>query len=111
MQSLADRFNVVIVRIFGAAGHRKGLIDAMSSFGVKSILRRDIITLDKWFSDSKEICEYLTFRGDHRMSHVHLPVANFFFFFFLHCFSHLEDIHIIKTVIHKYKYMQYNVYS
>ena len=53
MQSLADQFNVVTVTIFGAAGHGKGLIDAMSSFGVKSILRRDIITLDKWFSDSK----------------------------------------------------------
>ena len=45
MQSLADRFNVVIVRIFEAAGHRKGLIDSMPSFSVKSILHRDIITL------------------------------------------------------------------
>ena len=41
MQNLADRFNVVIVRILGVAGHEKGLIDAMSSFGVKSILRGD----------------------------------------------------------------------
>ena len=48
----------------------------MSRCGVKSTLHRDIITLDKWFSDSKEICEYLTFRGDHRMSNVNLPVKN-----------------------------------
>ena len=41
MQNLADRFNVVIVRILGVVGHEKGLIDAMSSFGVKSILRGD----------------------------------------------------------------------
>ena len=54
-----------------------------------------------------------------------------FFFLFLHCFSHFEDIHIsyryrkiyiyvvrytsihifIKTVIHKYKYIQYNIQS
>ena len=27
-----------------ATGHGKGLVDAMSSFGVKSILRRDITT-------------------------------------------------------------------
>ena len=54
MQNLADRFNVVIVRILGVVGHEKGLIDAMSSFGVKSILRGDILTLDKWFSDSKK---------------------------------------------------------
>ena len=49
MQSLGDRFNVVIVRIFGAAGHGKGLIDAISSFGIRSVLRCDIITLNKWF--------------------------------------------------------------
>ena len=54
MQNLADRFNVVIVRILGVAGHEKGLIEAISSFGVKSILRGDITTLDKWFSDSKK---------------------------------------------------------
>ena len=54
MQNLADRFNVVIVRILGVASHEKGLIEAISSFGVKSILRGDITTLDKWFSDSKK---------------------------------------------------------
>ena len=76
IQRLADRFNVVIVRIFGAVGHGKGLRDAMSSFGVKSILRRGIVTLDKWFSDTKRICECLTFRGDHRMPYVNLLVEN-----------------------------------
>ena len=55
MLNLADRFNAVIVKIFGAAGHEKELTDAVSSFGFKSILRCDIITLDKQFSDSKEI--------------------------------------------------------
>ena len=30
---LSKKFNVTIVRIFGAAGHGKGLIDSMSSFG------------------------------------------------------------------------------
>ena len=54
MQSQADEFNVVTVRIFGAADHGKELIDAMFSFGVKSILRCDKITLDKWFSESKK---------------------------------------------------------
>ena len=48
----------------------------MSSSDVKSILRRDIITLDKWFSDSKKICKYLTFSVDHRMSYTHLPAEN-----------------------------------
>ena len=69
MQSSVDQFNVVIAKIFGAADHGKGLIGAMSSFGFKSTLRHDIVTFNKWFSDRKEICEYLTFRGDHRMSY------------------------------------------
>ena len=38
----------------------------MSSFGVKGILRRDIIGNDEWFSNSAEICDYLNLRGDSR---------------------------------------------
>ena len=52
MQSL-DRFNLVILGIFGAADYGKGLIDATSSFDVKSVLDRDIANLNKWFSCSK----------------------------------------------------------
>ena len=69
MQNLSDTYNLRIIRIFGALGHGKGLIDAMSSFGAKSILRRDIVAFDVWFADSKEICSYLTDRTDERMSH------------------------------------------
>ena len=39
----------------------------MSRFGVKSILRRDVIGLDQWFADSKEMCQYLRFRNEERM--------------------------------------------
>ena len=67
--SLADKYNVRIIRLYGAAGHGKGLIDAMSAFGVKSILRRDIIGLDVWFADSQEMCDYLDLRKDPRMSY------------------------------------------
>ena len=56
-----------IIRIYSAASHRKGLTDAMSSFGVKSILRCDVIGLDQWFAYSKEKCQYLRFRNDERM--------------------------------------------
>lgn len=47
-------YNVRIVQIYGAAGHGKDLIDAMSNSGVKSILKRDIVGLDVWFSDNRE---------------------------------------------------------
>ena len=53
LQELSGKFNVVILRIYGAAGHGKELIDSMSSFGCKSILRRDIIGKDVWFSSSE----------------------------------------------------------
>ena len=47
-------YNVRIVQIYGAAGHGKDLIDAMSNSGVKSILKREIVGLDVWFSDNRE---------------------------------------------------------
>ena len=42
LRNLSNKYNVRIIRIYGASGHGKGLIDAMSVFGVKAILRRDI---------------------------------------------------------------------
>ena len=49
MQNLPDKYNFRIIRICEAAGHDKGLIDAMSSFVATAILRRDIVTKDIWF--------------------------------------------------------------
>ena len=67
MQALSNDYNVKIIRIYGAPGYGKGLIDAMSSFGVKSILRLAVVGLDQWFADSKEMCQYLKLRNDERM--------------------------------------------
>ena len=66
-QQLANKYNSIIIRVYGAAGHGRGLIDAMSSFGVKGILRRSIIGKDIFFADSNEIKEYLESIGDERM--------------------------------------------
>ena len=49
MMNLSNKYNVRIVCIYRAAGHGKRLLDAMSSFGVKAILRRDIVSHDCWF--------------------------------------------------------------
>ena len=56
---MADKYNVQIIRLYGAAGHGKGLIDAMSSFSVKLILRKDIVTGDVWYKNSEEMCLHL----------------------------------------------------
>ena len=50
MQTLWNDYNIKTIKIYDAAGHRKGLIDAMSSFGVKSIL-----------------CQHLRYRNYNRM--------------------------------------------
>ena len=67
--SLAKKYHGRIIQIYGAAGYGKGVIDVMSSFGVKSILKRDITGLDVWFGDNRYICEYLDRRKDPCMSY------------------------------------------
>ena len=57
LQKLANEFNVRIIRTYGAAGHGKGTIDVMSSFGVKNVLRRNIVTHDIFFDTSEEIVD------------------------------------------------------
>ena len=47
-------------------------IDAMSRFGVKSILRRDIVTDNCWFWNSSEIYEYLSSQCESWKSYVNL---------------------------------------
>ena len=59
LQSLADEFNLRVIRTYGAAGHGKGAIDTMSSFGVKNILRKGIVTHDVFFNNSCDMAEYL----------------------------------------------------
>ena len=62
-QQLPNEFNLRIIRTYGAAGHGKGVIDAMSSFGVKNVLRHDIVTQDVFFNTSEEIYDYLTIKN------------------------------------------------
>ena len=50
---------IIIVWFYGTAGHGKGLIDAMSSFGCKSALRHAILATDAWFESSAEILIFL----------------------------------------------------
>ena len=64
-QKLADDFNLGIIKTYGAAGHGKGVIDAISSFGVKNIPRKDIVTHDVFFNNSAEIADYLSSINPH----------------------------------------------
>ena len=68
---LADDFNLRIIRTYKASVHGKGVIDAMSSFGAKNILRHNIITQDVFFNESDSIVNYLaTKKPDYSYTHV-----------------------------------------
>ena len=59
LQNLSNEFNLRIIRTYGCAGHGKGIIDVMSSFGVKNVLRRDIVTQDVFFDTSEVMVDHL----------------------------------------------------
>ena len=72
LKKLASEFNLRIIRTYGAAGHGKGAIDGMSSFGVKNVLRKDIVTHNVFFNKSEEVVEYLQIKCP-QFSYTHLP--------------------------------------
>ena len=72
LQRLTKEFNLRIIRTFGVAGHRKGTIDEMSSFGVKNILKKDIVTNNIFFNKSKEVVHYFS-RKCLQFNYEHIP--------------------------------------
>ena len=71
LNKLASEFNLRIIRTYGAAGHGKGAIDGMSSFGVKNVLRKDIVNHNVFFNKSEEVVDYLEIKCPH-FSYTHL---------------------------------------
>ena len=59
LKKITHNFNINIAWFYGIAGHGRGIVDAMSSFGCKSILRNVIINNDTMFDNAFEICEFL----------------------------------------------------
>ena len=56
---LAMSHNKTILVYYGVSGHGKGLVDAMSSFGVKHPLRKAIIQKDFFFHSAEDIHRFL----------------------------------------------------
>ena len=71
MRELAIKLKIDIFWFYGAPGHGRGIIDAMSSFGCKKPLRRSIIAEDNWFADAQSMIQYLThyFKDDTSKEH------------------------------------------
>ena len=58
-QNLAKKLGKTIIVYYGVSGHGKGLVDAMSAFGVKSPLRRAVVTQDFKYNCANDIKNFL----------------------------------------------------
>ena len=56
---LSTAYQKVIIVYYGISGHGKGLVDAMSSFGVKATLQKAIVQKDFFFNEASDIKTYL----------------------------------------------------
>ena len=72
---MAEDFNLRIIRTYGAAEYGKGVIDAMSSFGAKNILRHGIVTQNIFFNDSESMTNYLAMKKP-EFSYNNLPALS-----------------------------------
>ena len=63
---LAKKHAKLIIVYYGICGHGKGLVDAMSGFGVKGPLRSAIIQENRFFANSTSMVEYLQRRMEEK---------------------------------------------
>ena len=56
---LSKELNKPVIVYYGINGHGRGLVDRMSSFGVKSPLRRAIVTDDCYYESADELVTFL----------------------------------------------------
>ena len=72
MKNLASEQNIIVCWFYGEPGHcKKGTIDAMSSFGCKTPMRKEIVSKDAWFGDAETMVEFLNehFENDDTKNH------------------------------------------
>ena len=59
LSQLAQKWNRSVVKYYGPSGHGKGLVDAMSAFGVKSTLLKAVVTKKFNYNSAQDICTML----------------------------------------------------
>ena len=72
-QTVASETGKTLITFYGTSGHGKGLVDAMSSFGVKAPIRKAVLTEDFSYQSSQDIYDYLIncFKDDNK-KHFHV---------------------------------------
>ena len=58
-KQLASEIRILIICYFGLSGHVKGLVDAISGFGVQGPLRKAVVTEDLYYDSAQDIVSYL----------------------------------------------------
>ena len=73
--NLAKSKHTKVILYYGASGHGKGLVDAMSASGVKSPLTRAVITHNLQYSNAEDVHQYLIdlFQNDANKTYIVLP--------------------------------------
>ena len=56
---LSSKLDKTIIVYYSINGHGKGPVDAMSGFGVKSVVRRAIVTHDFFYSSAEDLLVFL----------------------------------------------------
>ena len=71
---LSKEIKKSVILYYGVSGHGQGLVDAMAGFGVKSPLRRAIVTDDFFFNSDMELVDFVKkiYEGDERQYFKHL---------------------------------------
>ena len=59
-QSVAIQYERSVITYYGVSGHGKGLVDSMSSFGVKGPLRKVVVTGDFSYNKAEDIFHFLS---------------------------------------------------
>ena len=73
-QQLAEASGKVIIVYCGVAGNGKDIVDAMSSFGAKDPLRKEIVRNDFWYTSSLDIYNLLVHKKSSvSMMYFHIP--------------------------------------
>ena len=52
------------VYYYGIKGHGKGLVDAMSGFGLKTPLRKAIVTENVFYDSAQKVYEFISYGAD-----------------------------------------------
>ena len=75
---LAKKYNRNLIKYYVPAGHGKGLVDAMSAFGVKTPRLKAVITHNFRYNSSQDICNMLQsrFESDNQKKYSEIDTAD-----------------------------------